>query len=110
MMYSQGRYVLADVTDYSRASGAVEWVRRDIGGGVVANDTLTDWTDWEVEVTKDDIIAGGKITFLARRTRAQSWSISITVQAECFTKRFAVWENGSNPTLYQSRISARRPG
>jgi hypothetical protein len=46
----------------------VEWVRRDIGGGVVANDTLTDWTDWEVEATKDDIIAGGKITFFARPT------------------------------------------
>jgi hypothetical protein len=72
MMYSQGRYVLADITDYSRASGAIEWVRRDINGNPVANDTLTDWTDWETEVTKNEILAGGKITFLPA-VRSVKW-------------------------------------
>jgi hypothetical protein len=97
MMYSQGRYVLADVTDYSRSSGAVEWVRRDIGGGVVANDTLTDWTDWEVEATKDDIIAGGKITFLPALRGAKL--VYKHYSKQNVLPNDSVWENGSNPTV-----------
>jgi hypothetical protein len=97
MMYSQGRYVLADVTDYSRASGAVEWVRRDINGGVVANDTLSSWSDWEVEVTKANIVAGGKITFLPALRSAKL--VYKHYSKQNVLPNDAVWENGSNPVV-----------
>lgn len=97
MMYSQGRYVLADVTDYSRNSGAVEWVRRDIDGDPVANDTLTDWTDWEVEATKNEIVAGGKITFLPALRAAKL--VYKHYSKQNVLPNDAVWENGSNPVV-----------
>lgn len=106
-MYSGGRYVLTDITDYSRDAGTVRFLRYNKAGTQIATQNLSGWGQWtrgsgELVDYADNTVsivtrAGGKIVGLPA-LRQVNWSYK-HYSSQNTLPTTPVWSNSASPLV-----------